>query len=572
MPSFTDLLAQLDALDLPRDGFAVFGSGPMAVRGLREVSDLDLILTEGLWEDLAAGHQPVDHGHGLHCIRIGDIEILDGWYPDVGDRHELIAEAELYHGIRFVRLEKVLEWKHLRNDEKDRRDIVLINEWLGHWRGARYVPEKPPSTEPEGDDPEHRVFIGGQYDFMPSLRTIAQMIREFSCEEQPLVPIIAYDYDISPEDTLPQDIDLLRECRFAIFDLSDLGAQLYEMREADEMRAQLNTLIVYPVRERRNQPERGRRTVVSAGFPHFGYQTFDELRGIVWRFLTRIGDLKEPAPRIIHDPVLDSHVRRARLLLKRYDPKGAHRILGEIASDPRYASALEPRLHQAVAAYHMKDEDAVEQAFNRAQKVAHDDELDQGEILYYKGVLARLKSDYELAETLLLKALDTLRQGTGHPDSRVLVTLGYVQRRLRKRPSAIHQMQRALTEDPNIPDPLVTIHALNDLAYYYAEEYDENGQGRHQFLDEAIRLSEDLEDYHKVFVRPTGDWLDTRGWILALLADTARKNGQDLQARSTIAEALRILKAARDCYHSENPPEYLLAHWEFANTVEAGLG
>jgi len=45
-------LDELKALALPPDQYAVFGSGPMAVRGIREANDLDLIVKESLWDDL----------------------------------------------------------------------------------------------------------------------------------------------------------------------------------------------------------------------------------------------------------------------------------------------------------------------------------------------------------------------------------------------------------------------------------------------------------------------------------------------------------------------------------------
>lgn len=128
MTRFEQLLSEVRALDLPADQFAVFGSGPLAAKGLldRDVNDLDIIVTPALWDELCLKHTPEDHEHGLLRIQIGGLEILNGWYPSVGSVVDLIRDAELIDGVRFVRKEKVLEWKRLRGKDKDKRDIELI--------------------------------------------------------------------------------------------------------------------------------------------------------------------------------------------------------------------------------------------------------------------------------------------------------------------------------------------------------------------------------------------------------------------------------------------------------------
>jgi len=46
------LLKELRKLNLPEGEFAVFGSGPMAIRGIRPAGDLDLIVTPAVWDFL----------------------------------------------------------------------------------------------------------------------------------------------------------------------------------------------------------------------------------------------------------------------------------------------------------------------------------------------------------------------------------------------------------------------------------------------------------------------------------------------------------------------------------------
>ena len=50
-------LAELKALNLPLGHYAIFGSGPLAVRGIREAADLDIIVSESLWKELLPKHE-----------------------------------------------------------------------------------------------------------------------------------------------------------------------------------------------------------------------------------------------------------------------------------------------------------------------------------------------------------------------------------------------------------------------------------------------------------------------------------------------------------------------------------
>ena len=134
-------LATLDALGLSRDSYAVFGSGPMGVRGLRESGDLDIIVSPELWADLAQRY-PIRHKAEGSAVVIGDIEVWDSWHPAAGPLADLIAGAEEIRGYRFVRLDKVLEWKAASARPKDRADAELIRRYLAEHPDA---PGEPPA-------------------------------------------------------------------------------------------------------------------------------------------------------------------------------------------------------------------------------------------------------------------------------------------------------------------------------------------------------------------------------------------------------------------------------------------
>jgi len=325
---------------------------------------------------------------------------------------------------------------------------------------TRISPEHLPGTR------QQRVFVGGHYDFMPTLRAIAQFISEFSCPEKKLFPIIPIDYEIEVEETIDWDIEMLDRCRYAIFDLSDLGAQLVEMQWAKQRHTRIDTLLVYPVRGRVNEPERGRRTILSFGLPHFGYKTFDELKGIAWRFLMEAPCELDHSPRIIHDPALDREIRRIRVLLGQSKPDRAMQVVESLLKQTRYKEALEPWLQKAVIGCRKSDKEMCDNALHEVTKLSTGDKDKEAEVWYYKGIIERLQPspDWEKARTDLIEA-EKLRPN----DGRILQLLGYILWQLDQKQVAIEKTEKALDDD-NIPDPIVAVHAINNLGYFLCEQ------------------------------------------------------------------------------------------------------
>ncbi len=120
-------LDELRLLNLPDKQYAIFGSGPMAVRGLRQAHDLDLLIKKDLWDELVKIY-PLDE-KGV-ALRAGHIELFSHWEPWFKDTDQLIETAEVIDGLPFVRLEYVLEWKKQMGREKDKQDVVLIEKYL----------------------------------------------------------------------------------------------------------------------------------------------------------------------------------------------------------------------------------------------------------------------------------------------------------------------------------------------------------------------------------------------------------------------------------------------------------
>lgn len=133
---FTDdpLFKELQKLNLPAHDFAIFGSGPLFVRSLREsIHDLDIIARGEAWKKAAelgeVEHAQIGSGNVIKLLN-GQIELFNKWGPQEWNTDDLIDTADLIDGIRFVTLKNVLRWKNIMKRPKDFLDIDVIENFL----------------------------------------------------------------------------------------------------------------------------------------------------------------------------------------------------------------------------------------------------------------------------------------------------------------------------------------------------------------------------------------------------------------------------------------------------------
>lgn len=132
------LITYLQSLDVSRDDFAIFGSGPMFAVGIRpidELDDIDIIANEKAWVQFqnygdVVVDETKDWGQEKIYLQDGQIEIFNDWGPSAYDVNDLINNSMVVDNLRFIQLETVIVWKKEMGREKDLRHIEMIQKYL----------------------------------------------------------------------------------------------------------------------------------------------------------------------------------------------------------------------------------------------------------------------------------------------------------------------------------------------------------------------------------------------------------------------------------------------------------
>jgi len=111
---------------LPKDQYVIYGSSCLAIRGIRESNDLDLLVTPNIFKELLKKYPLVDNKK----IEINNIEIFDNFNYYYEDLNIFFKDVDFIQGYPFLNLNLVLDIKKRMNREKDLKDIKLIEEYL----------------------------------------------------------------------------------------------------------------------------------------------------------------------------------------------------------------------------------------------------------------------------------------------------------------------------------------------------------------------------------------------------------------------------------------------------------
>lgn len=126
-----NLFQKVKELNLPAGKYALFGSAPIGIREIRKCRDIDIIVTEDLWDEYKNKNWKVKvMPYGSQYLFNDKIELWKDWKPGEWDERKLIKEAEIIDGLPFVKLKEVIRWKKIKGRKKDLKDVEMIEKFL----------------------------------------------------------------------------------------------------------------------------------------------------------------------------------------------------------------------------------------------------------------------------------------------------------------------------------------------------------------------------------------------------------------------------------------------------------
>jgi hypothetical protein len=120
------IILRVKALGLPLNEIVVIGSGLLDALELRNADDIDLAVSERLFNELArSGEYEQGEKHGERYLLKGDTEIWASWGRDA-PFESLKATAERIDDVMFVNRTSLIEWKIHKGRVKDLQDVELL--------------------------------------------------------------------------------------------------------------------------------------------------------------------------------------------------------------------------------------------------------------------------------------------------------------------------------------------------------------------------------------------------------------------------------------------------------------
>jgi hypothetical protein len=133
MLSKVEVIKKVKSLNFPENSYIVYGSAPFAVFGIREVNDIDLLVSKELYAKLKkSGWEKVYKGPKDEPVTYDIFEAHDTWEfsPYAPTLSELLSRAVKVEDVYFASLEDVRKWKVASGRPKDIKDLVLIDAYL----------------------------------------------------------------------------------------------------------------------------------------------------------------------------------------------------------------------------------------------------------------------------------------------------------------------------------------------------------------------------------------------------------------------------------------------------------
>lgn len=132
-----NIFKEIAKLNFPPDQYIIVGSGIMAVKGIREANDLDIIVTPELFEKCKIEgweiHPWTKEGiPGKEWLKKGIIDLYVQLSLKGGgvSAKELLRDAEFINSVPFITLENHMKYKAEFGRPQDLADIQMIKDYL----------------------------------------------------------------------------------------------------------------------------------------------------------------------------------------------------------------------------------------------------------------------------------------------------------------------------------------------------------------------------------------------------------------------------------------------------------
>lgn len=130
------IVERVKKLQLPLDHVVVICGGVLDALNLRKAGDVDLVLSAELFATLSKSSEwLLSKKHAEPVLTCGDAEAFLSWGSGaVPNFSELYANGMTIDGIRFANPRFVIACKRQQYREKDKADILLLEEYLNYER------------------------------------------------------------------------------------------------------------------------------------------------------------------------------------------------------------------------------------------------------------------------------------------------------------------------------------------------------------------------------------------------------------------------------------------------------
>lgn len=126
------LFDRVRRLKLPPQDYAIFGSGPLAIRGIIPAcNDLDILCRREVWDFIRSiGCVEFLPEYNVTIVTLSEGAVTFGTEWGIGDFDidELISTAEIIGELPFVQLEHVIRYKKIRCSAKDMLHLDALAE------------------------------------------------------------------------------------------------------------------------------------------------------------------------------------------------------------------------------------------------------------------------------------------------------------------------------------------------------------------------------------------------------------------------------------------------------------